>query len=95
VHSGKYGIRPIWPSDQSLCEQWQHGRKSSKVIIIFCNYKRIIVFIWNLTDNSVELDESIQHLLLFMYLQWLFGILSTEIHLFMWKTSVEIQIYQI
>jgi E3 ubiquitin-protein ligase RGLG len=30
VHSGKYGIRPIWPSDESLCEQWQHGRKSSK-----------------------------------------------------------------
>ncbi len=34
VHSGKYGIRPIWPSDKSSCEQWQDGRKSSKVIII-------------------------------------------------------------
>ena len=33
VHSGKYGIRPIWPSDELLCEQWQHGRKSSKVMI--------------------------------------------------------------
>jgi hypothetical protein len=35
VHSGRYGIRPIWPSDESLCEQPQHGRKSSKVIITF------------------------------------------------------------
>ncbi len=33
VHSGKYGIRPIWPSDESLCEQWEHGRKTSKVMI--------------------------------------------------------------
>ncbi|CAM4776854.1 unnamed protein product [Rotaria magnacalcarata] len=30
VHSGKYGIRPIWPSDQSVCEQEQQTRKSSK-----------------------------------------------------------------
>ncbi|UJR36153.1 hypothetical protein I4U23_028887 [Adineta vaga] len=30
VHSGKYGIKPIWPSDDLVCEQWRHGRKSSK-----------------------------------------------------------------
>jgi len=35
VHSGKYGIRPIWPSDKSSCEHWRHGRKSSKVITTF------------------------------------------------------------
>ncbi|CAF0742831.1 unnamed protein product [Rotaria sordida] len=30
VHSGKYGIKPIWPSDKSVCEPWQQGKKSSK-----------------------------------------------------------------
>ncbi|CAF1005151.1 unnamed protein product [Adineta steineri] len=30
VHSGKYGIKPIWSSDDSLCEQWQHGKKFNK-----------------------------------------------------------------
>lgn len=34
VHYGKYGIKPIWPSDESECEAWERGRKSSKVIII-------------------------------------------------------------
>jgi len=34
VHSGKYGIRPIWPSEESSCEQWKHGKKSNKVISI-------------------------------------------------------------
>jgi hypothetical protein len=34
VHSGKYGIRPLWSSDKSFCEQWQRDRKSSKVITI-------------------------------------------------------------
>ena len=31
VHSGKYGIRPLWPSDESSCAQWSHGRKPNKV----------------------------------------------------------------
>ena len=37
VHWGKYGIRPLEPSDESLCEQWLHGKKSSKVMIILDN----------------------------------------------------------
>lgn len=34
VHSGKYGIRPIWPSDKLSCEQSKHGKKLNKVILI-------------------------------------------------------------
>ena len=32
VHSGKYGIKPIWPSDDLTCELWRQGKRSSKVI---------------------------------------------------------------
>ncbi|CAF1046187.1 unnamed protein product [Adineta ricciae] len=30
VHSGKYGIKPIWPSDDLTCELWRQGKRSSK-----------------------------------------------------------------
>jgi hypothetical protein len=33
VHLGKYGIRPLWPSDNTSHDHRQSNTKSSKVII--------------------------------------------------------------
>jgi hypothetical protein len=35
VHVGKYGIKPLEPSDSLLCKQQKFHRKSRKVIIIY------------------------------------------------------------
>ena len=37
VHWGKYGIKPLGTSDESLCEQLQYGKKSAKVMVLLEN----------------------------------------------------------
>ena len=35
VHWGKYGIKPLWPSEKSSCEQWQEERKTNEVRTVY------------------------------------------------------------
>lgn len=37
VHWGKYGIKPLGISDESLCEQLQNAKKSAKVMNVSIN----------------------------------------------------------
>lgn len=93
VHWGKYGIKPLGPSDESLCEQLLHGKKSSKVMIILDKYISIVrlidfdeIFIYHFKEEISRDRVSLRwkRLIRFFLSSWW----STKVSMHQWISNL-------